>query len=94
MIIWDETDPWGPKKDDRCKMCCGRLRLPVVMWDLDFRTTYFCSECCAQMGRGFSSDLRQMATAKEVRRLGFHHAARRAAVSGGFLYTTGTDNEQ
>src|SRR5262249_24128393 len=46
------------------------------------------------MGRGFSADLRQMATAKEVRRLGFHHAARGAAVSGGLLYTTGTGDKQ
>ena len=55
---------------------------------------FFCGEGCAQMGRGFSADLRQMATAKEVRLLGFHHAARGAAVSGGFLYTTGTGNKQ
>jgi hypothetical protein len=101
MIIWDEKDPWGPRSVDTCVMCRGRLQPPLVMWDLlsrsddhDGNLRFFCSGCCAQMGRGFSLDLGQMATAREVRRLGFHRAAKRAAVSGGFLYTTGTGNKQ
>jgi hypothetical protein len=105
MIIWDEKDLWVPIRDKRCEMCCGRLQPPFVAWHPQFRgedseiendeyLRFFCGECCTQMRRGFSADLRQMATAKEVRRLGFHHAARGAAVSGGFLYTTRTSNKQ
>jgi hypothetical protein len=43
---------------------------------------------------GFSFDMRQIKNAKEVERLGFDRAGKQAAVSGGFLYTTGTTNKQ
>jgi hypothetical protein len=101
MIIWDENDPWGPRSKDRCVMCEGRLRPPLVMWDPlsrsddhDGSLRFFCSECCVGMCGGLSLDMRRIATAKEVGRLGFHRAGKQAAVSGGFLYTTGTGNKQ
>jgi hypothetical protein len=101
MIIWDEKEPWRPGSKDKCVMCEGQLQPPLVMWDPlhnsdehDGNVRYFCGECCEQMRREFSNDMKQIATAKKVERLGFHRAGRQAAVSGGFLYTTGTDNKQ
>ncbi len=97
MIIWDEKDVWGPDAEDRCVLCRGRLRPPLVVWhahrrgdddEYDGYARFFCGECSAEICGGFSRDLRQIETAKKVERLGFRHAARRAAVSGGFLYTT------
>jgi hypothetical protein len=46
------------------------------------------------MCRGLSIDMKQIVTAKEVERLGFRRAAKRAVASGGFLYTMGTNNKQ
>jgi hypothetical protein len=60
----------------------------------DDGTRFICSECCDNMCRGFSVDMNQIATAKKVERLGFCRASKQAAVSGGFLYTTGTGNKQ
>ena len=99
MIIWDEKEPWTPSSRDRCVMCKGRLQPPLVMWDPlhtsdDHDVRYFCGECCEQMCRGLSSDMKQITTAKKVERLGFPRVGRQAAVSGGFLYTTGTGNKQ
>jgi hypothetical protein len=104
MVIWDEKDIWGPGKDDRCTFCRGQLRPPLVMWSQESReeingwfedtTAFICSECCLEKGRGLSNDMRQIKTAKEAERMGFRHAGRRAAVSGGFLMTTtGTDKQ-
>jgi hypothetical protein len=101
MIVWDEDDVWAPcEKHGTCTMCQGRLSFPFVLWHA--RTTradddgarFICGECCDSMCRGFSADMKQIATSKEVERLGFYRAGRRAAVSGGFLYTTGTGNKQ
>jgi hypothetical protein len=106
VVIWDESDPWAACVcHTKCTLCRGRLRLPFAMWIgssreedpdgwIEDATTFICSECCTDMCRGLSIDMKQIVTAKEVGRLGFHRAARRAAVSGGFLYTTGTDNKQ
>jgi hypothetical protein len=102
-IIWDENDQWGPGKHDRCVMCRGRLSPPLVMWFTSFRggddaaddeLKFICSECCAEMGRGLSDDMRQIATAREVQHLGFHRAGKRAAVSGGFLIKEITTTKQ
>jgi hypothetical protein len=32
MIIWDEKDPWGPGRDDKCVLCRGQLQVPLVVW--------------------------------------------------------------
>jgi len=56
---------------------------------------YICGECCVEMYRGFSLDMKRIVTAKEVEQLGFHHAAKRVAVSGGLLIRDGiTTTEQ
>jgi hypothetical protein len=103
MIIWDEKDPWGPRRGDKCALCRGPLRVPLVVWhahengdpdEYDGYARFFCGECCADICSGFSYDLRQITTAKKVERLGFRRAGKQAAVSGGFLYTTGTSNKQ
>ena len=106
MIIWNEGDPYAAcMRHTKCTLCRGRLRLPFAVWIQSAReecpdgwmedaTAFICSECCTEMCRGFSIDMKHIVTAKEVGRLGFHCAARRAAVSGGFLYTTGTNNKQ
>jgi hypothetical protein len=73
------------------------------MWDPPFcdeddsaepELKFICGECCVDMCRGLSLDMKRIETAKKVERMGFHRAARQAAVGGGFLYTTGTDNKQ
>jgi len=106
MIIWDEEHPCSPRKHHRCVMCCGRLRPPLVLWSPSFRgddnderepfdEKFICGECCLEMSRGLSIDLKRVETAKKVEHMDFHRtAAKRAAVSGGFLYTTGTNNKQ
>jgi hypothetical protein len=105
MIVWDANDVWAPcEKHGECVMCRGPLRFPFVLWHArtqnqngnydDDGTRFICDKCCDSMCRGFSIDMKQIATAKEVERLGFHRAGRQAAVSGGFLYTTGTGNKQ
>jgi hypothetical protein len=102
MIIWDEKDPWGPNAKDRCVICLGRLHLPVAAWNAGHvddegytvaHEAFICNECCHDMCRGFSIDMKQIVTAKKVERLGFRHASKQAAVSGGFLYA-GTGNKQ
>jgi len=45
------------------------------------------------MCHGFSLDMKQIVKAKEVTRMGFHRAARQAAVSGGFLWTNETPKQ-
>jgi hypothetical protein len=86
-------------------MCHGRLRPPLIVWqtssrgeggeDDDYKFEKFiCNECCIWMCHGLSLDMKRIVTAKDVERLGFHRAGRQAAVSGGFLYTTGTGNKQ
>jgi hypothetical protein len=104
MIVWDAGDVWAPcEKHGKCIMCRGRLSFPFVLWHADTQnndnieddgTRFICGKCCDNMCRGFSTDMKQIATAKEVERLGFSHAAKGAAVSGGFLYTTGTSNNK
>jgi hypothetical protein len=104
MIIWDNGEPYGPRKGDRCVFCRGPLHPPLVMWHAPYcgdddaaeprYEKFICSECCIDMRRGLSLDLKRMGTAKAVERLGFDRAARRAAVSGGLLYTMGTNNKQ
>ena len=59
-----------------------------------FDEKFICGECCLEMGHGLSIDLKRVETAKKVEHMGFHRAAKRTAVSGGFLYTTETDNKQ
>jgi hypothetical protein len=102
MIIWDANDTWAlwrspnSKCPNKCTICQGRLFYPFVAWFPTIRPgqdAFICNECCAEMCRGFSRDLRQIQTAKEVGRLGFRHVARRAAVSGGFLYTTKSNKQ-
>jgi hypothetical protein len=46
------------------------------------------------MCHGLHVDMKRIVAAREVERLGFHQAAKQAAVSGGLLYTIGTDNKQ
>ena len=103
MIIWDEKDPWGPGRDDKCVLCRGQLQVPLVVWhpsprgdddEYDTYARFFCGECCAEICGGFSRDLKQISTAKKVEHLGFRRASKQAAVSGGFLYTAGTNNKQ
>jgi hypothetical protein len=104
MIIWNEKDPWGPGRDDKCTLCRGQLRPPLVVWHPSDRSNsdeyydnfarFFCGECCAEICGGFSLDLKQISTAKKVERLGFRRAGKQAAISGGFLYTTGSGNKQ
>jgi len=103
MIIWNQDDPYGPCGEDRCTMCRGRLRAPLVVWHPSCRGEdednyqgygrFICGECCGDMCQGLSIDMKRIVTAKKVERLGFRHAAKRAAVSGGFLMS-GTDNKQ
>jgi hypothetical protein len=104
MIVWDASDCWAPcVKHGRCVICRGRLRFPFVLWHAfapdrydnpeDDGTRFICDECCDSMCRGFSIDMKQIATAKKVEQLGFR-VGRQAAVSGGFLYTTGMGNKQ
>ena len=99
-IVWNDNDPWRPGKDRRCTMCCGPLHLPVVIWFSTYRgdddenvedLRYFCSECCAEIQRGFSNDLKQMATAKQIRDLGFREGARKA--SDGELFVPGENSQ-
>jgi hypothetical protein len=105
MIVWDANDAWAPcVKHGKCIMCRGRLSFPFVYWQArtqnrngnirDDGGRFICGECCDDMCRGFSIDMKQIATAKKVERLGFTYAAKGAAVSGGLLYTTGTGNKQ
>jgi len=101
MIVWDSNDDWAPcVKHGKCAMCKERLNFPFVVWwpdnfqGYDDCTKFVCDKCCESMCRGFSIDMREITTAKKVERLGFNRAAKRAAVSGGFLYTTGTSNKQ
>jgi hypothetical protein len=102
MIVWDKENPWGPNAKDRCAICLGQLHLPVVVWNTGYvdnegysvpHEAFICNKCCRDMCRGFSLDMKQIVTAKEVERLGFHHAAKQAAVSGGFLYTTKSNKQ-
>jgi len=83
MIIWDKEDPWGPNEKDRCALCGGRLRPPVVTWHaghtdkegwLVSHEAFICSECCVQFSRGLSLDMERIATTKQAQRLGFHDA--------------------
>jgi hypothetical protein len=102
MIIWDDREPYGPRRGDTCMFCYGPLRPPLVMWHAsDYRDIeepryerFICNECCVDMCHGLSADLRRMKTAKAIERMGFGHAAQRAVTSGGLLYATGTDNKQ
>jgi len=105
MVIWDASDIWAVcLKHNSCSLCGGRLRLPFVIWMGSSRkegdegygeaTSFLCSECCVDMCHGLSIDMKQIVTARKVGQLGFHQAAKQAAVSGGLLYTTGTDNKQ
>jgi hypothetical protein len=105
MIVWDANDSWAPcVKHCKCLVCRGRLSFPFVYWQartqnkngniVDDGGRFICGECCDDMCRGFSFDMRQIKNAKEVERLGFDRAGKQAAVSGGFLYTTGTTNKQ
>ena len=92
MIVWKPDDPWRPGKTDRCAICRGNLRPPIVAWSASY-TAYFCADCCVQMCRGFAADMRVIKTFKEVQRLGFGLAAEPAAVSGGFLYASDTSEQ-
>jgi hypothetical protein len=92
MIIWKPNDPWGPGKGDRCAICRGHLRPPVVAWSAAY-TAYFCAECCTQMCHGFAADMQAIKTFKEVQRLGFGLAAEPAAISGGLLFTPETGEQ-
>ena len=92
MIIWKLGDPFGPCKSDRCAICHGRLRLPVVAWHAG-TTVYICEKCCIEMCSGFAADMRGIKTFKEVQRLGFGLAAERAAVSGRFLFVSETGEQ-
>jgi len=84
-------------------MCRGRLSFSFVYWQArtqnrngnlrDDGGRFICGECCDDMCRGFSSDMKQIATAKKVERLGFRDASKRAAVSGSLLYTTETNKQ-
>jgi hypothetical protein len=105
MIVWDREDPWGPNKRDVCVMCHGQLHPPLIVWHTAFDGEgdegdnyqfgkFICNKCSVWMCHGLSLDMKQIVTAKKVGRLGFHRAGKRAAVSGGFLYTTGTNNKQ
>jgi hypothetical protein len=105
MIIWDKGDPYAVCVRGKCSLCRGRLRFPFVVWIgssreenpdgwIEDATAFICDECCADMCRGFSSDMRQIVTAKQIERLGFHsYAARRSAVSGGLLYGAETGKQ-
>jgi len=91
MIIWNDGETWGPCKDDKCIMCHGRLRPPLVVWHPAYRGEdddtldygkFICNACCLSMGRGLWLDMQRIETAKKVERLGFRQGARRAAESG------------
>ena len=73
MIIWDREDLWGPDKEEKCTFCFGRLRPPFVMWRAAGHEVYICNGCCARTS-GLSLDMGQLATARQIRRLGFHKA--------------------
>lgn len=107
MIVWDDTEPmFGDcvHKKRKCSFCYTRVRFPFVVWDRSSReeidgwyegiTTFICSECCVEMNHGLAADMRGIKTARDAERMGFGRAARRAAVSGGLLYTTGAGNKQ
>ena len=81
-------------------MCRGRLRPPLIIWHVtfdeelsdddvgdDFGVRYICGRCATSMCDTLHADMKKIGTARKVGQLGFHRAAKQAAVSGRFLWT-------
>jgi hypothetical protein len=86
MVIWD-NDTFGAAEDgSKCSLCGERLRYPYISWTMYWHSCgdkYFCRECCNSLGNGngggtgLARDLKEVATAREVKELGFDpHKAR------------------
>ena len=90
----DYQIPYTAEPKDRCTMCDDHLTLPYMAWRASHRMLFICGQCCEWIKHGFTSDLQGVVTARALFRMGFREGAQRAAVSGGLLYTTGTDNKQ
>jgi hypothetical protein len=92
MIIADVNDYWHVK-NGRCTACDGPLAVPYMVWMCANIDVFICAPCCQVHKGDLARDLQGVATARELRRMGFFEGAKRAAVSGGFLMS-GTDNKQ
>jgi hypothetical protein len=89
-VLRGAADEWcypKPRARDRCALCRGPLLYPVLQWmanyrgpapadgsDADAPIHFICKECCADIHKGFISDLQKMKALKEMRRLGFNLA--------------------
>jgi hypothetical protein len=95
MIVVTERDPYyGHIKHHECSHCRNPLTVPYMAWTgLGDETLFICGKCCEWIKHGFCIDLHRIATMMEAIRMGFD-VPNVGAVSGGFLYTTGTSNKQ
>ena len=93
MIITDVNNYWHVK-NGRCTVCDEPLTMPYVVWMWANVDIFVCSVCCKVDGPTMGHDMRRVATARELQRMGFLEGARRAVVSGGFLIKETTTTEQ
>jgi hypothetical protein len=77
--------------EDRCVMCDKPLAIPYMSWMASGRRLFVCGQCCEWIAHGFSADLRRVALARTISRIGFREGARRA--SGNSFLCSGTNNE-
>jgi hypothetical protein len=83
-------------KGNACTFCDKPLTIPYMSWlcsSETIKTLFICGQCCEWIARGFSLDLRNAATALKLKRMGFHEGMKKAAISGGFLYTSGANDK-
>jgi hypothetical protein len=76
--------------EDRCVMCDKPLVAPYMSWMVwgPLNRLFICGQCCEWSVGGFSADLRRVALARTISRMGFREGARQA--SGNSFLCSGT----
>jgi hypothetical protein len=93
VIITDVNDYWHVK-NGKCTACDRPLAVPYMVWMCANIDVFVCAVCCRVDGGNIAREMRGAATGRELQRMGFFEGAKQAAVSGGLLYTTGTNEKQ